>query len=154
MGRTHFAITALALLLFLPHISYFSDKVVFILVAALATYIPDIDTENSKFGKYLGAGIVRFFTKHRGLFHSLTFCIAVSLVLALIFPIFALPFFLGYGLHILADSFTLEGVTPFWPSKKVSSWKIKTGSIKETSVFVFFVILDLVVLVMVFKSIF
>jgi membrane-bound metal-dependent hydrolase YbcI (DUF457 family) len=45
-----------------------------------------------------------------------------------LFPVIALGFFLGYGLHLFADSFTKEGITPFYPfSRMKSSGGITTG---------------------------
>lgn len=53
--------------------------------------------------------------------------LVITLFFALFFPVISLPFFLGYSLHLFADSFTIQGIKPFYPIKKVSSWKIKTG---------------------------
>ncbi len=64
-------------------------------------------------------------------------------LLTLFLPIIALPFFLGYGLHLFADSFTVRGIKPFYPYKKKSSWRIRTGGKSEVIVFVFFLIGDL-----------
>ena len=125
MLRTHLAIVALAILLFVPNVSDFSDKFVFVVVALTATYLPDIDSAFSTIGRKEGARIVQFFVKHRGMLHSFTFCIAISILFTLFIPVLALPFFLGYGLHLFSDSFTLEGIKPFWPYKKSSSWKIR-----------------------------
>jgi len=154
MLRTHLAITVLAVLLFLQHISGVFGKSVFVVVALAATYIPDIDTAFSTIGRFKGARIIQFFVKHRGLFHSFTFCILVSAVLAFSFPILALPFFLGYGLHLFADSFTVEGIKPFWPSHKSSNWVVRTGGISETSLFGLFIVADLVALAVLVKGIF
>jgi membrane-bound metal-dependent hydrolase YbcI (DUF457 family) len=59
--------------------------------------------------------------------------------------IIALGFFLGYGLHLISDSFTKEGITPFYPffSKVKSKGKISTGGKFEILVFVGFLILDI-----------
>ena len=146
MLRTHLAIIGLAILLFLPHISDFSDKFVFVVVALAATYLPDIDSAFSTLGRTESARIVQFFVKHRGMLHSFTFCIIISVVFALFLPVMALPFFLGYALHLFSDSFTLEGIKPFWPYRKSSTWRLRTGSLRETSLFVFLVVLDLVLL--------
>jgi len=47
--KTHLAITLFFILLFLSNIEH---KLVFVLVALLATFIPDIDFKYSKIGKY------------------------------------------------------------------------------------------------------
>jgi len=149
MLRTHLAINILFILLFLPHVtSYY----IFLPVALIATLLPDLDTGFSTIGKMKGSRIIQFFVRHRGLFHSFTLCIIISVIFAAFIPLLALPFFLGYSLHLLADSYTFEGIKPFWPLKKSSSWLLRTGSFAETSLFIFFLIADLFVFVLVIKS--
>lgn len=146
MYRTHIVIALFFILLFLPNIN---SKIVFIGVTLLATMLPDIDSGFSKIGRAKAARIVQFFTRHRGFFHSFTFCIAVSIIFTLFSStiILALPFFLGYSVHLLADSFTYEGIMPFWPSKKRISWKVPVGGIVEKSIFVSFLVVDLFMLI-------
>jgi len=138
--KTHLAITLFGILIL---ISSVENKVIFVLVAILATYLADIDSKYSTIGKYKVLRPLQFFIQHRGITHSFSFLILVTIFLALFFPVIALGFFLGYGLHLFADSFTPEGIKPFYPLRKVSKGKIKTGSRTETIVFVFFVIADL-----------
>jgi len=154
MIRTHLAITALLVLILLQYVSGWGDKIVFVAVALLATYLPDIDSGFSTIGRKFPAKIVQFFVRHRTLLHSFTFLLPVSLIFALVLPVLALPFFVGYGLHLLADSFTIEGIMPFWPYSRKSSGILRTGSVKETSVFVFFILLNVFVLLMFIKSVF
>ena len=136
--KTHLAITIFAILIFFREVN---NQIWFVVIALAATLIPDIDSSFSTLGK--NATVVNLFTKHRGFIHSFTLLIILTVYFALLLPIAALPFFLGFGLHLLADSFTLEGIKPFWPSKKVIAWKVKTGGKSETGVFIAFVILDL-----------
>lgn len=151
MLRTHVAVAVLVILLFLSQVN---NKIIFFIVALIATIIPDIDTGFSTVGRMKGSRIVQFFTKHRGLFHSFTFCILISVIFSAFIPILALPFFLGYSIHLLTDSFTFEGIKPFWPFKKSSSWRIRTGSLTETTLFVMFLILDVLVLIFEINSMF
>lgn len=144
MIRTHLAFTVLVVLLFLPHVS---SQFLFILIALVATVIPDIDSGYSTIGKMHGAWVFRFFSRHRGMFHSLTFALIMSVIFTFIWPVAALPFFIGYGFHIFVDSFTKDGVMPFWPYTKVSSGILKTGSLTETTLFIFLIILDAILLV-------
>lgn len=146
MYKTHIGIAMFFILLFLPHVN---SKIIFAVVCLFAAMLPDIDIASSRVGRAKAARIVQFFTRHRGFFHSFTFCIAVSVILTLFNPtvILALPFFLGYSVHLLADSFTNEGIMPFWPSKKRLSWKIPVNSIIEKSIFVSFLVVDLFMLV-------
>lgn len=151
MLRTHVAIVVLIILLFLP---YVSNEFIFIPVVLFACLLPDIDTGFSTIGKFQGGRVIQFLVRHRGLFHSLTFCFALTFFLAVFLPVVALPFFLGYSLHLIADSFTREGIKPFWPYKMVSSWKLRTGSLMETNLFIFFIVLDLLVFIFLVKNVF
>jgi membrane-bound metal-dependent hydrolase YbcI (DUF457 family) len=67
-----------------------------------------------------------------------------------ILPIAALGFFLGYSLHLFLDSFTIDGIMPFWPLRKKSSFGLKTGGKIETSLFLGLVILDVFVIIILF----
>ncbi len=122
--KTHYLITLFFILLFIPAVEH---KIIFVVVALIATQLPDVDARYSKLGSKKIARILQWFTKHRGMIHSFTFLLSLTIILVLIFPIAGFGFFLGYGLHLLADSFTPDGIRPFYPSKKTSSWKIRTG---------------------------
>ena len=142
--RTHLSITLFFILLLISSIEH---KLVFVMVALISTFIPDIDSRFSTLGKKKMLRILQFFIKHRGIIHSFTFLFIITLFFVLFFPIIALGFFLGYGLHLLADSFTIEGIKPFYPYNKKSSGRIRTGGKSETSLLVFFVIADLGLLI-------
>lgn len=142
--HTHLSITLFFILLFISSMEY---KFAFVLVALLATFIPDVDSKFSKIGKKKIFRILQFFVKHRGMMHSFIFLFLIALFLVLFFPIIALPFFLGYGLHLFADSFTIKGIKPFYPWKKVSLGKIRTGGKSEMFIFIVFIVVDLFLLV-------
>lgn len=139
MKRTHLIIALAFALLFLPRVNY---KLIFLPVVLVCSLLPDIDTPNSQFGNKWYFRPLQFVSKHRGILHSLSFCILFSIVLAFIFPILALPFFLGYSSHLIGDSFTQEGITPFWPWKKSSKGMIRTGGRAEKGIFLVFLIVD------------
>jgi inner membrane protein len=145
--RTHLAIAAALALLFLPIVTH---KIVFLGVILVAALLPDIDSPTSYFGHYKIWRPVQFIVEHRGIFHSLTLCIFVSLVFALVLPVLALPFFLGYSSHLFADSFTKEGITPFWPWKRMSQGILTTGTQVEFGIFITFLAIDLILLVRLF----
>jgi len=109
----------------------------------LATFIPDIDSRFSTIGQKKIARLLQIFTKHRGMIHSFTFLLTITLVLVLFFPVVALGFFLGYASHLFADSFSVDGIMPFYPSKKKSCGVVRTGGRSEIIVFVIFIIADL-----------
>jgi len=140
MLKTHLTLSLLFAIMFITHVS---NKLVFFAVIMVATIIPDIDTGFSTAGRNVFFKPLQFFVKHRGILHSFTFCIIASFVIAYFWPILALPFFLGYGSHLLLDSFTKEGIMPFWPWRKTSSWHIRTGSRVETSLFIVLIVVDL-----------
>jgi len=142
--KTHLAITLFLALLFVPFVSY---PLLFLAVALIATYLPDIDSKNSKIGNHFILRPFQWFAEHRGFVHSFTFLILITIGLVLFLPLFALPLFLGYSSHLIADSFTLEGIKPFYPIKKTSSGSILTGSIFETNVFIVFILVDIFLIV-------
>ena len=145
--RTHLALIVLFIILFLPHVQ---NQYLFVGVALAASFIPDIDNAFSTLGSRGVFRALQFFTKHRGMIHSLTIAVLISIILAVFFPAASLAFFLGYGLHIFLDSFTKEGVAPFWPWKKVSSGFIRTGGKIEMSLFVFLILADIAVFILVY----
>lgn len=138
--RTHIALTLFFILLFISNVEH---KIWFVIVALLATFIADIDSKYSTLGKYKIFRFLQFFVRHRTVFHSFTFLVLITMFFVLFFPVVALPLFLGYGSHLLLDGFSVRGIRAFYPLKKRASWKIKTGSRLETSVFVFLVLIDL-----------
>ena len=149
--KTHITITLFFILLF---ISYVRSSILFLLVALFATYLPDIDSKNSKMGRLFFLRPFQWFASHRGFVHSFTFLILVTSGFVLFLPIVALPFFLGYSSHLVADSFTLDGIKPFFPFRKVSAGSIRTGGISETNIFTFFILADLFLIITNFSSIF
>jgi membrane-bound metal-dependent hydrolase YbcI (DUF457 family) len=140
--KTHFVITIFAILLLISNVEH---KLIFVIVALVATFIPDIDSRYSVMGRKGLNRFLQFFTKHRGIIHSFVFLIAVTLVLVFFLPVVALGFFVGYGFHLFADSFTVYGITPFAPfSKKKQEGFIVSGKKFEKIVFACFLIFDLI----------
>jgi len=141
--RTHLLISLFFILIL---ISSVETKVVFVVIALIATFIPDIDTKFSKLGKKKVFRPLQFFIAHRGFLHSFIFLALISLIFYLFLPIIVFPFVLGYGLHLVADGFTIQGIRPFYPFKRRLHWKIKTGGKSEVVLFVGFLIVDLFLL--------
>ncbi len=137
--RTHLAIAVFVMLLFIQHVN---NPLIFVVVTLIATMLPDIDSAFSTLGKGKQWAILQFFVEHRGPIHSFTFCIIVALVLSFFFPSLAFGFFLGYGSHLFVDSFTKEGIVPFWPYDKKSKGPLKTGGVLESGVFLMFLLID------------
>ncbi len=149
--RTHYAITLFFVLVFLSSVE---NKLVFVLVAMIATVLPDVDARFSTLGRKRIARILQFFTKHRGIIHSFTFLCLIILIMILFWPIVAFGFFLGYSLHLLADSFTHDGITPFYPWRKKTRWNIVTGGKIEVGILSIFIILDVILILVKLISVF
>lgn len=143
MNRTHLAIGLFFIMFLLSHVVH---KTTFIIVALIASVLPDIDCAYSLLGHYKIFRPLQYLSQHRGIFHSLTLCIAISAVLAFYLPIWALPFFLGYSMHLFSDSFTQEGISVFWPFESETRGMIKTGGTIEDGIFLVFALVDFVFL--------
>ena len=141
--KTHIVITLFVVLLILP---FFDHKMAFVIIALIATLIPDIDTKHSRIGKYKIFRPLQFFFSHRGPTHSLVFLILICLLLILWNFAFAVAFFIGFGLHLIVDGCTIMGIYVFWPLKKRFFWKIRTGGIIENFVFSIFLAVDIVLI--------
>lgn len=150
LRKTHVVINLAIALNFLPRVN---DKLLFLPVVLLAGLIPDLDKAFAFLGKKKIFKPLQSLSGHRSVFHSYTLCILASVFLALYFPIFALPFFLGYSVHLFADSFTVDGIRPFWPFKVVASGKVRTGGNVERAIFWTFVFLCALFAVLLFYRI-
>lgn len=145
LAKTHLAIGLFAMIFFLPHV----DNVwVFIPVVLIASILPDIDSAFSTLGKNKAFRPLQAFTEHRGVFHSLTFCAVIAVFFSFYLPVLAFGFFLGYGLHLLADSWSVEGIRPFWPLQGIVHGSVRVGGVIEQGIFITFVILDAIFLVL------
>ncbi len=149
--KTHLAITLFFILLLMDAVE---NKIVFLIVAIIATYLPDIDSRYSTLGRKKINRILQVFTKHRGIIHSYTFLLTITLFFVLFLPVAALGFFLGYSLHLLADSFTKDGIRPFYPLKAISKGMIKTGGKVEMGLLVGLVFLDIILLLVKISNVF
>jgi membrane-bound metal-dependent hydrolase YbcI (DUF457 family) len=138
--KTHLVIAVFFIVLFLSAVN---NKWLFVLVVLLSTLLADIDSEHSLVGRYLVFKPIQFLARHRGIFHSLTFLLLVSVFFAMFVPALAFAFFLGYGAHLIADSFTKEGIRPFYPLKARYSGWVTSGGRSEVIIFVVFIIVDL-----------
>ncbi|MBS3089750.1 metal-dependent hydrolase [Candidatus Pacearchaeota archaeon] len=133
MMRTHLALGALAGVILLPYVTH---KISFIPIILLASLLPDIDSMHSYLGKYWIFRPMQWFVKHRGMLHSLTFCLLVSFIFAAFSPFLVLPFFIGYGLHLFSDSLTIEGIQIWWPKGRVARGNMLTGGRVEKILFI------------------
>jgi membrane-bound metal-dependent hydrolase YbcI (DUF457 family) len=149
-SRTHLVIAVFfTLLLFQNSPNFF----LFLFVSIVATLIPDVDSKNSKIGRRKPARIINFFMKHRGIVHSFLFLAFLSLMIFIFWKEILLPFVLGYSLHLISDSFTLQGTRLFYPFKLRVKGIIKTGGIVEFFIFTAFCFADLFLIINKFYSV-
>lgn len=133
---------AFAVFLIILFFQNVSDKFVFIGMVLIATIIPDLDTGYSSFGRHAIFAPLQFFVKHRGIIHSFTTGVLLSVLVAIWWPVASLGFFLGYSVHIMIDSFTKDGVQPFWPFSWKSRGPIVSGGRIEESLFLTMIFVD------------
>jgi len=132
--RTHLMFAILVIILFLNYVEY---KLAFIIMVLVATAVPDFDNKKSSWGRHIVFRPFQFFTKHRGMIHSFTTSVVLSVILAFFWPVLSLGFFVGFSVHLITDSFTKSGIRPFWPLKIKSSGPLHTGGRIEESMFLF-----------------
>jgi len=145
--KTHFMF---ALLLIIVFFNFVNNKWIFIGMVMIGTVLPDIDTGFSSYGRHLIFRPLQFFVKHRGIIHSLTLAVILSVLLAVYWPVVSFGFFVGYCVHLICDSFTKEGIKPFWPLKIRSSGFIATGGRIEESLFFSLIFIDIILFFAVF----
>ncbi|MCX6747055.1 MAG: metal-dependent hydrolase [Candidatus Pacearchaeota archaeon] len=141
--KTHLVIAFFFVLIFFQHIE---NPIIFLPVVFFATIIPDIDNRFSKIGHHKIFRIFNFFIRHRGVIHSFTFLAIISIFIFLFFKEILIPFTAAYSLHLILDGFTKKGIKPLYPLKKEMKWKIKTGGIIETVLFIIFFLVDLLLI--------
>ena len=131
--KTHVMFGILMILLFL---NFVNNKFVFVLMVLVATIIPDLDSSRSSYGRHLVFRPLQFLTKHRGIFHSFTTAVLVSILIAIWWPVASFGFFIGFSVHLILDSFTKEGIQPFWPLKFDSKGPLVSGGKVEELLFI------------------
>src|SRR3990172_2453853 len=89
--KTHLAI-GLAIALYFS--DYVNKRLIFIHVVLISSFFPDIDSRFSYMGKRALFRPVQWTASHRGIIHSYTMCIALSLLIAFFFILFGVLFLL------------------------------------------------------------
>lgn len=148
--KTHISFSFLIILILW---NFVTAKLLFSILLLLATMLPDIDSSTSYINRRIKPldKISNFLTKHRGILHSMTFCIILTVIFVSFNPKLALPFFLGYSLHLVADSFTITGIKPFWPSNKVIKGFIRTGGLTERILLFSLITADVILFIAIIK---
>ena len=150
--RTHIAVAVFVGFLLL---NFVSDPAFFFISVVVVTFIPDLDSFNSKIGKKFFSRVLTAFTKHRGIMHSFLFMILAYFVLYFYFKIISFGFLVGYGTHLVCDSVTRQGIRIFYPFKFKIRGLLKTGGKFESFLFLIFSLADIfMTFKIVFQSIF
>ncbi len=142
--RTHIAFAVFFILIFINHVE---NKLIFAIMVIVVTVIPDLDSKFSSWGRHLVFRPLQFFVEHRGIIHSFTTATFLSIILAIFWPIGSLGFFLGYSIHLICDSFTKDGIQPFWPLKFKSKGTITSGGKIEETLFITMIFVDILIFI-------
>ena len=125
-------------------LSYYIAMPWYVLIfVLLATAFVDIDIKNSKAGNRWYFRPLQWFTKHRGLLHSLVLAVLLSLILGRVSVWAGFGFFVGYVSHLFLDCLTRGGVRLFWPLPWKIKGFVKSGGIVEQVVFVLLLLGDI-----------
>ena len=89
--------------------------------AVIGSLLPDIDTKNSKLGKYnlfIRLKCVKKHVKHRGVTHSLIGLMSFMFISSVLFDIVSTTgLFIGIVSHLVADMATVGGIQLLWPKR-------------------------------------
>ena len=143
-GHTHLLF---ALLLGILYFDYFIGeiglalKIAFAAMLVIGALLPDIDQKESSASHKAPvlSGLVRLFSKHRGIMHSVWIPVIIFLVAKfIVVKYFNLPdlilmgFLIGYSSHLIGDAITVQGISPITPLHKFKlRGLMKTGGIAE-----------------------
>lgn len=109
--------------------------IIFFFLVLLGSILPDIDSNKSKINRWSGfIGIIlAFFTKHRGIYHSILTHIFLFFAISFFFQTYyASALFIGYLAHLTGDAVTRQGVVVFYPFSKFKlRGPVKVGSFEE-----------------------
>lgn len=145
-GRTHLLF---AILFGLWYYDFFVEeislpmKLIFSAMLVIGAMLPDIDQAESSVSHKVPfiASIIQFFSKHRGVMHSIWIPLITLLVAKIIvvkffnFPdVILMGFLIGYSSHLFSDALTVQGIKPFAPFGFKLTGFIKTGGIIEAVV--------------------
>jgi len=136
LNKTHIAVGIFFMLFFITKVVHVWT---YVFIFAVATLLPNIDRIISfkRFNRGKNS-------KNRGVIHSFTFCLIITALLAWFLPTLSFPFFLAYGTHLIVDSWTIEGIKPFWPLRYVAKGNVRRGGKVEHMIFYSFVFVDIV----------
>ncbi len=151
MGKTHIVFGILIGLLSLKYLNVPSIPV-FLVLVGISSLLVDLDCSQSFLGKRIQT-VSWFIEKlfgHRNFFHSV-FPLLILLILffyILDWNIAGMAVLIGYGSHLIMDSFTHMGISLFYPiNKKRIRGFTKTGGVADYLLFFIFLSLDLFLII-------
>lgn len=136
---THLIVGIFGILLFIHR---YENWLGFLVLGIIGSVFLDIDSYNSKLGKKFLSRVFTSFTKHRGFIHSFFFVVLIYLILYYFFGSISTGFLIGGIIHLIIDSFTIQGVKLFFPFKYKFRSFVKSGGFFEIIIFLIFLILD------------
>lgn len=137
--RTHIVFSLAVWLL----LSYYVVMPFYVLIFVMfSTAFVDVDIRNSKAGNHWYLRPLQFFTRHRGIMHSLAVGLLLSLIIGSLNLWAGFGFFVGYVSHLFLDCLTKSGVRLFWPFGFKIKGFVKSGSVIEDIIFVFLLVGD------------
>lgn len=147
MGKTHYTFAAAATLT-LAHYQLLSAEMLLpaTLSAMIGALLPDLDSPNSSFGRYIpiGSWLFQNILGHRTVTHSLFALVFLHFMLMLFIPAaWAIPIrfgvLIGYASHLIGDMIVGGGIALFWPIRKkiaINPFPLKVGGAGEYLIFV------------------
>lgn len=141
MYKTHLVFGLFFGLLFV-NLFNVSNKILFLGIVAIASLFPDIDAKRS----VLSSKLINWLFGHRKLFHSIWPLVVFYLVFNKILKLNLIgsALIIGYGSHLLSDTFNKEGTRFFYPLKLKQQGFIRAGSFLEWLFFILFLILVII----------
>ncbi len=113
--------------------------VVFFVAVLVGSLVPDVDEPRSFFGRRVRVSwLVNVVFGHRQFLHTVWAGLFGSILLWLLVPVAGIGFFIGYISHVVGDGLTLSGVRPLLPLPYTWRGPLRTGSLAEWLVGLFF----------------
>ena len=150
LAFTHLAFGLLAGLLTLPLVQP-DNLITYIVLCTAAALLPDIDHRGSTINRmFRVTKLISALFRHRGIFHSIWPALFLGAILwYATTSTIAAAVAIGYLSHLLADSFTKEGVNWLYPLAKFKiSGFITTGAFLEMIVLI--LVLGIITLLVLF----
>ncbi len=154
MYKTHLLFAFLVGLFLVQEMNF--NSIFFIFLVLVSSFIPDIDTSNSKIGREfrVSSFVLNKLFSHRGFFHSLLLPLLFYFLFRFLvdYNQVAMAIFSGTSSHLFLDLMTKEGISLFAPFSKIRiRGFIRTNGLLEK---IFFVVLLFLVVFLIAQKFF